>query len=59
MAKIEFEVCTTTRELALIEASEQSAIKLANRGYDRLLCNHVYLRFCPDCPQYRCGKRDV
>jgi len=39
---------------------EGSAIKfVAFRGYDKLLCNHVYMGFCPNCPQYKCRKRRV
>lgn len=38
--------------------SEGSAIKfIRHRGYDKLLCEHVYFGFCPDCPQYKCKKR--
>lgn len=44
----------------VVELSEGSAIKfVSHREYDRLLCEHVYMRFCPDCPQIRCGKRRV
>lgn len=44
----------------LIGLSEGSAIKfIAHRGYDSLLCNHVYMSFCPQCPQYKCKKRRI
>ncbi len=44
----------------VVELSEGPAIKfVAHREYDRLLCEHVYLRFCPDCPQDRCERRRV
>jgi len=44
----------------LVDLSEGSAVKfVAHRGYDKLLCNHVYMGFCPNCPQYRCGKRRI
>jgi hypothetical protein len=34
------------------------AIKfVAHRGYDQLLCDHVYCRFCPACPLYECDRR--
>ena len=33
----------------LVDLSEGSAIKfVAHRGYDKLLCDHVYFRFCLD-----------
>ena len=42
----------------LIDLPEGSAVKfVAHRGYDALLCNHVYMRFCPNCPQYKCRKK--
>ena len=44
----------------VVELVEGSAIKfVAHRGYDKLLCEHVYLRFCPDCSQDRCERRHV
>lgn len=44
----------------VIELPEGPAIKfVAHRGYDKLLCEHVYLRFCPDCSQTQCGRRRV
>ncbi len=45
---------------ALVDLPEGSEIKfVAHRVYDSLLCNHVYMRFCPNCPQYKCRKRRV
>jgi hypothetical protein len=36
------------------------AIKfISHRGFDRLLCDHVYFRFCLECPQYECDRRSV
>ena len=44
----------------LVDLPEGSAVKfVAHRGFDALLCNHVYMGFCPNCPQYKCGKRRV
>jgi len=44
----------------LIDLSEGSAVKfVAHRGYDALLCNHVYMGFCQNCPQYKCRKRRI
>ncbi|MCJ7761546.1 hypothetical protein MUP59_10485 [Candidatus Bathyarchaeota archaeon] len=44
----------------VVELSEGSAIKfVSHRGYDKLLCEHVYMRFCPNCPQTECGRRRV
>ena len=44
----------------VVELSEGSAIKfVAHRGYDKLLCEHVYHGFCQACPQYKCRKRRV
>jgi hypothetical protein len=44
----------------LVDLSEGSATKfVAHRGYDQLLCNHVYMEFCQNCPQYRCRKRRI
>ncbi|UCE16681.1 MAG: hypothetical protein JSV12_03495 [Candidatus Bathyarchaeota archaeon] len=42
----------------VLDLPEESAIKLVrHRDYNRLLCNHVYLKFCRDCPQYDCKRR--
>ena len=42
----------------LLDLSEGSAIKfVSHRGYDALLCNHVYFGFCQNCPQHKCRKR--
>jgi len=58
MAEIELRVCSTTP--VLVDVSEESATKFTSyRDCDKLLCSHVYLRFCPDCPQYQCRKRSV
>jgi len=36
------------------------AIKfVAHRDYDKVLCDHVYFRFCPECPQYECDRRRI
>jgi hypothetical protein len=44
----------------LLDLSEGSAIKFVrHRGYDKMLCNHVYRHFCPDCPQYECERRRI
>jgi len=44
----------------LVDLPEGSAIKfVSHRGYDKLLCNHVYMGFCQNCPQYRCRRRKV
>lgn len=44
----------------VVELSEGIAIKfVAHSGYDKLLCNHVYMGFCQNCPQYKCRKRRV
>ena len=44
----------------VVELPEGSAIKfVAHKGYDKLLCEHVYMKFCPDCPQDRCEKRGI
>jgi 2-keto-3-deoxy-L-rhamnonate aldolase RhmA len=44
----------------LVDLPEGSAVKfVVHRGYDALLCNHVYMRFCQNCPQYRCRKRRI
>ena len=60
LTKIELKVYSTESELILVDLSEESATKFASyRGYDELLCDHVYFGFCPNCPQYRCRKRDV
>jgi hypothetical protein len=42
----------------LVDLNEGSAIEfVAHRGYDRLLCKHVYFGFCAECPLIECGKR--
>ena len=44
----------------LVDLFEGSAVKfVAHRVYDALLCNHVYMRFCQNCSQYKCKKRKV
>jgi len=44
----------------LLDLPEGSAILFVNhRGYDKLLCDHVYFGFCPDCPQHKCRKRRI
>jgi hypothetical protein len=44
----------------LVDLSDGHAIKfVSHRGYDRLLCDHVYSGFCQDCSQYECDKRRV
>jgi hypothetical protein len=44
----------------LLDLPEGSATKfVSHRGYDKLLCEHVYFGFCQDCPQYRCRKRRI
>lgn len=44
----------------MLDLDEGSAIKfIAHRGFDTLLCHHVYLGFCQNCPQYKCRKRRV
>ena len=44
----------------LIDLSEGSAIKfVAHRGYYKVLCDHVYFRFCPECPQYECDRMRI
>jgi hypothetical protein len=30
-----------------------------HRGYDKLLCNHVYFGFCQVCPLYECDRRNI
>jgi len=47
----------TLERSVLIDLSEMKVE--SHRGYEKLLCDHVYFRFCPDCPQYHCRKRDV
>jgi len=42
------------------ENHRDHAVKfVAHRDYDRLLCDHVYHGFCPDCPQIKCERRRV
>jgi len=44
----------------LVDLNEGAAIKfIAYRGFDKLLCSHVYFGFCPQCSQYECEKRSV
>jgi len=44
----------------LVDLFEGSAVKfVAHRGFDALLCNHVYMGFCQNCPQYKCRKRRI
>lgn len=39
---------------------KDQAIKfISHRSFDRLLCDHVYFHFCPECSQYECGRRSV
>jgi len=59
-------MCPETEKIVgvLIDFSDgdhrDRAVKfVAHRGYDRLLCDHVYFRFCQDCPQYECDRRSV
>jgi hypothetical protein len=47
-------------DVVLVDLSEGSAIKfISHRGYDALLCNHVYMGFCQNCPQHKCRKRRI
>jgi hypothetical protein len=40
------------------ENPKDYAIKLvAHKGFDKLLCDHVYFGLCGDCSQTRCGRR--
>ena len=39
---------------------EDYAVKsVLHRGFERLLCRHVYFHFCLECPQYECVRRSV
>ena len=44
----------------LFDLPDKQAMKLKrSRGFDQLLCDHVYFGFCQDCPQYECKKRGI
>jgi len=64
LSKVESKVYSITRAIVLVDISGETAIMTRSlatrkRGFDRMLCYHVYFQFCSDCPQYRCKKRDV
>ena len=60
MVKPKISECSVHVIGVLVDLFEGSAVKfVAHRGYDKLLCSHVYMGFCPNCPQYRCRKRRI
>lgn len=44
----------------LVDLSEGFGMKfVAHRGFDQLLCRHVFSGVCRECPQWKCRKRSL
>jgi hypothetical protein len=42
-----------------VSESDHAVKSVSHRGFERILCDHVYFNFCLECPQYECDRRSV